>query len=135
MTLLVALPRTTYSQNSTTCEERVATAKRIAQDAIDNAKAAEAREKEMKRQRDVAISEGETCQTDRDHAAKGEADCKTRENANLLELDKRLVEITQLRTDLAKQKRLTKIWTVSALVAGVLLGGAAGGYIGVQAAK
>lgn len=129
MTLLVALPRTTYSQNSTTCEERFAIAKRIAQDAIDNARAAEARELEMKTQRNVAITELETCQTDRDQAAKGEADQKTRADTCEFKIHPLIVSNTFYEAKNKKLKKQRWIWAGAALVLGVLLGGGASFYV------
>jgi hypothetical protein len=130
VTLLVALPRTTYSQNSTTCEERVATAKRIAQDAIDNAKAAEARELEMKRQRDKAIDEGAICRTDRDREAQKAADCATRVGELEFKIHPLIVDNTLYKAENSKLKRQRWLLFGAGIVLGLVAG--AGGVLWVS---
>lgn len=135
----VATSSTSYAHDPTgdiaRAVELATQANEDAKEAIKEAREAKQREEDAKKQRDDYRAQLETCQTDRDHAAKGEADCKNRNLDLEAKVAPLVVENTLLQADLEKQKRLTKVWTVGALIAGVLLGAAAGGYVGVKAAK
>lgn len=97
-------------------------AKAIAQAAIDKAVKAEAREKKATEQRDACLVEARQITTDRDHAAKGEADCKTRNIKLESDVATFIVENTLLEASLKKVK--TQRWMLfgAGLVIGLVAG-------------
>lgn len=120
--LLVSLPSTTYSQNSTSCDDRVASAKSIAQQAIDKAAKAEAREKKATEQRDAEIALHVKTKEDRDKLNGQLVEVRT----NNLELNAKvaplMVQVTMLEA--ANKKLKTQRWLTfgAGLVLGVVGG-------------
>lgn len=104
-------------------------ANQAAKDAEKREQDALAREKTATEQRDAFIDELETCQTDRDHASKGEADCKGRN----LELEAKvaplIVDNTLYKAENKKLKRQRWYFAGGALVLGFVLGGGAALYV------
>lgn len=104
-------------------------ANQAAKDAEARERAALAREKAATEQRDTFIDELETCQTDRDQAAKGEADAKTRN----LELESKVaplvVDNTLHKAENAKLKKQRWLLFGAGIVLGVV--GGVGSYIWV----
>lgn len=117
--LLLLLPSTTYSQNSTSCEDKLVVAKRIAQDAIDKARVAEAREAELKAQRDTEIAEHFKTRSERDELNGTLVEVKSRN----LDLESKVaplvVENTLLEASVRKLKQQRWMLAGSALLLGL----------------
>jgi hypothetical protein len=72
---------------------------------------------ELRDQRNVAIDEGRTCATDRDHAAKGEADCKTRNVKLESDVSVLLIDSAFLKAENTKLKK--QRWVLGGVFAGL----------------
>ena len=129
--LLLLPPSTSFSQDSTSCEDKLAVAKSIAQAAIDKARVAEARESELKAQRNTEIEEHLKTRSQRDLLNGELVAVKSRSLDLEAKVAPLVVENTLLVASVRKLKR--QRWIFAAVAGGVGLG--AGVFATVWVAK